>query len=236
MKIKLLFVFAAFLFNVFTTNAQNEKPEDESPYTSHFNKKKQLGIVLGVGASRFKIRKSNWQQGNINYNDSLKNINTNSILKVDFGLVYQLNINNTLAVRPTLLAIFEGGKIAYEKYSSRDNLNLSTISYSLSIPLILKRQLAKSQPYISFGPSFLYMLAQHEDAQNLMPLKAADLIGEFSLGIDLLSKRLKAVISPEIQYSYGFLNLNSDSHNLYTNTIEKLNRRSFTLSFVFRQM
>ena len=157
-------------------------------------------------------------------------------MKVDFGLIYQLNINDAIAVRPTLLAIFEGGKNTYEKYLSTENLNLSTISYSLSIPLILKRQLVKSQPYISVGPSFLYMLAQHEDAQNLMPLKTADLLGEFGLGIDLFSKKLKAVVSPEIRYSHGFFNVKSDAHNLYTNTVEELKRRSFTLSFVFRQM
>jgi len=236
LKTNYLFALIALLFITFTTNAQNEKPRNESTYALHFNKKKQLGIALGIGSSRLKISKSNWQQGSINYNDSLKDINANSILKVDFGLIYQLNINNTIALRPTLLAIFEGGKNRYEKYSSTESINLSTISYSLSIPLILKRELGKSQPYISIGPSFLYMLAQHEDAQNLIPLKAADVLGEFGLGIDFLSKRLKAVVSPEIQYSHGFFNLKSDAYNLCTDTIEELKRQSFTLSFVFRQM
>lgn len=95
------------------------KNESINPF--RFDRKRQFGIIIGVGISKFKTSYSNWQQGRINYNDSLNGIIGNGVFKLAFGFLYHVKLSKALSIRPTYQMIFEGGKLDYQKKTSTGN-------------------------------------------------------------------------------------------------------------------
>lgn len=215
--------------------AQTDTTKDEPIKPAKFDKKKQFGIIIGVGTSKFKTSYSNWQQGNISYSDSLNSIKGNNVFKLEFGFVYQINLGKMLSIRPTYQTVFEGGKLDYDRKTSTESINLSTYSHTLSIPFVFNRNMGSYQPYITVGPSLLYMMAQEKEVKSMLPIESFDILGEASVGVDFYSKALKCIVSPGLKYSMGFLNNKGNANNIYSNTIGELKRQSVSFTINFRQ-
>lgn len=215
--------------------AQTDTIKKEPINPTKFDRKRQLGIIIGVGMSKFKTSYSNWQQGNINYSDSLNSINGNSVFKLEFGFVYQIYLGKVLSIRPTYQTVIEGGKLDYERKTSTESINLSTYSHTLSVPFVFNRNMVNYQPYITVGPTLLYMMAQEKDVKSQIPINSFDILGEAGAGIDFYSKALKCIVSPGLKYSIGFLNNKGNAKNIYSNTINELKRQSFSFTINFRQ-
>lgn len=199
-----------------------------------FNRQQAFGTAIGVGTSRFKVTNSNWNQGTINYNDSLNSIVSKSGLKLDFTILYYVNFNKIFAFRPTITTSIGSEKIQYNKSQSFETVDAGTLSAIASLPMIFKFKSKKTQPFIMAGPSLSFMLGQDRKAKNILPLKTFDLLGDLGLGIDIDIPKWHAIASPEIRYSSGFFNRKAEGNNLYTNTIEQLKRRAFTFTIYMR--
>jgi hypothetical protein len=199
-----------------------------------FDREKQFALSLGAGTSSFKVTNSNWKQGPINYNDSLRSITRKSVFKFDLSILYLINFNKSVSFRPAIALSFEGGKIQYSKQQSVETLNLSTTSVMLSSPFLFKFRTKSIQPYLALGPGFLYMLRQDEKAEKLLPLKTFDLLADAGLGVDIDVPRLKLIVTPEVKFSTGLLNQKGTANNLYANTVEQLKRQAFTFTVYLR--
>lgn len=199
-----------------------------------FDRKKQFAIALGAGTSTFKVNNSNWNQGAINYNDSLKSIISNAVFKFDLSILYLINFNKYFAFRPAITTSFEGGKVQYNKLQLSETLNLTTASQMVSLPMLIKFPRGVIQPYVLIGPSLIYISAQDESAEDLLPLKNFDVLADAALGIDIDAQKLKIIMTPEVKLSFGLLNQKGTANNLYTSTIEHLKRQAFTFSLYLR--
>lgn len=200
-----------------------------------FDRKRQFGVIIGVGTSKFRTNYSKWQQGSINYNDSLNGISANSVFKLEFGFVYQINLGKFLSIRPAYQTGFEGGKLNYQRKTSIETIDLSTYSHTLSFPFVINHNFGYYQPYLTFGPTMLYMMAQEKDVKAALPLNSFDILGEAGAGVDFYSKSLKCIVSPGVKYSIGFLNCKGNASNVYGNTISELKRHSISFTINFRQ-
>jgi hypothetical protein len=223
-----------FTFSSTVCLSQLDSLKMETPKKKDYTRKKQLGLLLGIGYSKIKIKLSDWQQGNIDYRDSLKGIKTNSISLIEFGFAYYINVSKPFSIQPAYYLSFDGGKHVYQRNSIGESVDLSTISHKLSLTLIFKYYKVKTVPFLSIAPTILYMQYQHEDFANKLPLNKVDFLGEISIGLDFPSPKLKCIISPQIKYSHGFLNAKNDLNNIYSNTIEKQMRRAFIFTISFR--
>lgn len=215
--------------------AQTDTLKKEPAKATKFDKKGQFGIIIGIGTSKFKTSYSNWQQGNVNYRDSLNGITENNVFKLEFGFVYQIRLGKVLSLRPTYQTVFEGGKLNYERKTSNENVNLSTYSHILSIPFVFNFNKESYQPYIFLGPTLLYMMAQEKDVKSKLPINSFDIVGDVGVGVDFHSKVLKCIVSPGVKYSIGFLNNKGTANNIYNNTISELKRQSLSFTINFRQ-
>jgi len=231
---KLLVTFVVALSSTFCvaqTATLNKKPI----IPTKFDRKRQFGVIIGGGASKFRANLSNWQQGTVNYNDSLNSIRESSVLKLEFGFVYQIKLSKVFSVRPTYQSVFEGGKLDYQRGTSVETVNLSTYSHTLSFPFVINHNFGNYQPYLTFGPTLLYMMGQEKDIYAVLPIKSFDILGETGLGVDFYSKALKCIVSPGVKYSIGFLNSKGNVNNIYGKTISELKRQSISFTINFRQ-
>jgi hypothetical protein len=215
--------------------AQTDTLKKEPIKVTKLERKRQFGIIIGVGTSKFKTSYSNWQQGSINYNDSLNGISVNRVFKLEFGFVYQVKLSKVLSIRPTYQTIFEGGKLNYQRKTSTETINLSTYSHTLSFPFVINHNFGNYRPYLSVGPTLLYMMAQKKDVYAILPITRFDILGETAVGVDFHSKVLKCIVSPGVKYSLGFLNNKGNANNIYGNTISELKRQSISFTINFRQ-
>ena len=195
---------------------------------------RQIGIIISTGPGRFKITYSNWQQGNINYHDSLNGIQSNSSFNFEIGVLIQYKLSKLISIRPTYHTVFESGKLEFIRKTYTETVKLSTYSHTFSFPVVFNYNRKNYQPYITAGPTLLFMMVQHKDYRDVLPLKHIDILGEVCAGVDFYSKSLKCIISPGVRYSVGFLNSIANANNIYTNTIDELKRQSFSFSINFR--
>ena len=103
----------------------------------------QLGIVAGAGINKLKITRSDWRQGTINYGDSLNNITPGNGGKFDFGIFYQFNLSDAVALRPSLHLSFENADLVYDRKTQPgerilETINIKSTSFALSLPLVIK--------------------------------------------------------------------------------------------------
>lgn len=225
----LIVLFLSFGTKLF---AQGDTTKPIKP--AGFERKRQFSLSLGAGTSNFKVTNSNWKQGTINYNDSLKSITSNSVFKFDIAIQYLINFSRSVSFRPAVTLSFEGGKLQYNRPQSVETVKLTTASEALSLPFLFKFRSKSIQPYFAIGPSFLLMLGQDEKAKNLLPLKTFDVLGDASVGLDIDAPKLKMIVTPEIKYSVGLLNQKGSANNLYINTIDQLKRKAITFTVYLR--
>lgn len=199
-------------------------------------KKPQFGIVTGSGVSQLKPKYT------ISRNDTLVGIKASSIIKFDLGFFTQISISKKISWRPAMLVSFEGGELQYTKRSAAgtnattETLKTKTTSANISSSFVFRFSEKNSTPYLSAGPAFSYVLKQNTVSALKLPVKKTDLLGEIGLGADIGFAKSKFVLSPELKFSKGFINMNDDINNFYTHAIDNLKRQVFTFSIYLRGM
>ena len=212
-----LTLLTSFVFTLTTVNGQTKKQ-------THF------GFSVGLGINNYIIKKSDWLQPQINYNDSLNSINSKSSVGIYLGLSYYLNLTEKVSLRPGLiLGLPSTGKLEFERKTETEILDLSSITEEVSIQVNYKFTTKGFKPYLSIGPSFSFLIGQGDDTKSQIEFNTFDLLGQIGIGGEIPFKQFK--IKPELQYSAGLLEMRKSKSNIYNNTISKLQRQNFTLTF-----
>ena len=121
------------------------------------------------------------------------------------------------------------GQLVFERKTEKEKLDLRSITESISILLEYKLSDKGFKPYLSFGPAISILLAQGDDTKNKVEFKTFNILGQVGFGGEKRFKQFK--IKPELQYSFGFLQMRKNKNNIYNNTIGSLKANSFSLTF-----
>jgi len=197
-------------------------------------KKPQFGIVMGSGISQLR------PDYIASRNDSLVSIEAGNVIKFDIGFFSQRNLSNKISWRPSVIASFEGGELVYTKKSptgtnvTSESLKTKTVSAIISSPFEFRFSEKEITTYFLLGPSFSYIVSQNNSSKAKLPLKKIDLLGDIGFGEDIKIPKTKMIISTELKFSKGFINLNDDINNFYTHSINTLKRQVFTFSVYLR--
>jgi len=203
------------------------------------SKKSAIGITVGGGANlpSMSFSRTNWRQGQVNYNDSLNNITTSSGSRFNFGIFFYLRLGKNITWRPEIQLSYENGQIVYDRRrpgtpeNFLDAQSIQQMSLNALMPLLVEFGSKDVSPYISAGPGF-YL---HVQQPTNLTLQKYDLTGAGSLGLNIRLKNTNLVISPEVKYIHGFRNLKGQGDNLYMNTISEIQRKAFTFNLYLRK-
>ena len=232
MKFAKVILLVAFTTSLLHSAVQKADSTTRKDLQLTFYKKQLLGLHIGAGVNKYVLQNADWRQGTVNYNDSLKSIDSKAIFLFGFGLNYQFNLSRTVAVRPAMTLSFEGGQVRYSKIHTTEMIKYSTISYLFSCPVLLKLPKENVQPYFTIGPSFLYVLAGDERAGKPFEIDRLDIMADVGFGMDIKSKN--TIVTPELKYSRGLNNIKAEQDNLFSNTIKSVHRQKLMLVFYFR--
>jgi hypothetical protein len=204
-------------------------------YDNKFSKKSYyFGITLGFNASRYRIEKDL----TLVNNDSVKTINSLYGPGFNLGIVANIKLGKHFDFRfllPTLS--FADRKL---QYVMTDNsiVEKNIESVFLEFPVHFRY---KSKPYKDFrvfvvaGVKYTIDLASNSrsrKAEDLLKLNQSDLAVELGVGFQVFFPYF--ILSPEIKFSYGVLDIHSrDERTTFSSTIDKLFSRGFAISLHF---
>ncbi len=229
-KIVLIALFC--LLNSFETYAQ----KGSFNYDNKFSKKDYyFGITLGFNTSRHRIEK---HQVLIN-NDSIESVNGLYGPGFNLGIVANIKLGKHFDFRfllPTLS--FADRRIEYKLRQTKTIVEKKIESVFLEFPIHFR---FKSKPYKDFrvfvvaGLRYSIDLASNSrsrKADNLVKLNQSDLALELGVGFQVFFPYF--ILSPEIKFSYGVLDLHARDENLsFSSTIDKLFSRGFAICLHF---
>ncbi len=182
---------------------------------------------------------SNWDQGQVNYNDSLRSISVSGKPKFEIGVNCQFDLNKNISLRPSVMFSSEKRNITYVKTNPTggppiETINLQTSTLNIGLPFIVRFTQTKVVPYVSAAPVASVLLNQGGNSDKV-PVKTFDVLGDAGIGADIHFTKAGLVLSPEFKFSAGFGNIIKNANNLYTNTISQLKRQGYTFNISLRR-
>ncbi|WMX12982.1 MULTISPECIES: porin family protein [unclassified Aureispira] len=230
-RYKIAVVVLLFFSAPLASNAQ----KGSFNYDNKFSKKSYyFGITLGFNASKYRVEKD-LQLIN---NDSVKTINSLYGPGFNLGIVANIKLGKRFDFRfllPTLS--FADRKL---QYVMTDNsiVEKRIESVFLEFPVHFRY---KSKPYKDFrvfvvgGIKYSIDLASNSrsrKAEDLLKLNQSDLAIELGVGFQVFFPYF--ILSPEIKFSYGVLDIHARDENItFSSTIDKLFSRGFAISLHF---
>jgi tetratricopeptide (TPR) repeat protein len=219
--------------NAMTNN--NEQPEHK-PTPRKAISKVSAGITLGGGLT----------QSNPTYsgdaNSGFVGVASNTAPGFDLGIISQVNLGNTISIRPAATVSFGNTDIDFERRPVTggpiitETIQVKGTSVNITLPLIIRLSSNNIAPYIALGPSFSYMLSQDAASSALVPLKKSMFLGNGGIGVDINLLRSGIVLSPELQYSAGFSDARDNaSTTAYSRALSSLKRNAFTFNVYLRK-
>ncbi|MBL4650488.1 MAG: PorT family protein [Aureispira sp.] len=228
---KIIVVALLFFSAPLASNAQ----KGSFNYDNKFSKKSYyFGITLGFNTSRYRVEKDLLLVNN----DSVKTVNSFYGPGFNLGIVANIKLGKHFDFRfllPTLS--FADRKL---QYVMTDNsiIEKSIESVFLEFPIHFRY---KSKPYKDFrvfvvgGIKYSIDLASNSrsrKAGNLLKLNQSDLAVELGVGFQVFFPYF--ILSPEIKFSYGVLDIHSrDENTTFSSNIDKLFSRGFAISLHF---
>ncbi|CAA6800054.1 MAG: Unknown protein [uncultured Aureispira sp.] len=222
-----LFIFSAPLVSSAQKGSFN--------YDNKFSKKTYyFGITLGFNSSGYRVEKDL----TLINNDSIKTINALYGPGFNLGIVANIKLGKHFDFRfllPTLS--FADRKL---QYVMTDNsiVEKRIESVFLEFPIHFRY---KSKPYKDFrifvvgGIKYSLDLASNSrsrKAEDLLKLKQSDLAVELGVGFQVFFPYF--ILSPEVKFSYGVLDIHSEDRNTtFSSSIDKLFSRGFAISLHF---
>ncbi|MCP4437785.1 MAG: PorT family protein [Aureispira sp.] len=200
-----------------------------------FSKKNYyFGITLGFNSSKYFVG----QDKSFIKNDSIRVIESINGPGFNLGIVTNIKFGENFDLRfllPTLS--FADRRLEYKLTSGETELK-KLESVFLEFPIHVRY---KSKPYkdirvfVVGGVKYSMDLASNSKArksENLLKISAHDLVGELGLGFQIFFPYF--ILSPEMKFSFGMLNiLNRDENLIYSSSINKLFSRGFAISLHF---
>lgn len=204
-------------------------------YDNKFSKKSYyFGITLGVNASKYRVEKHPLL---IN-NDSVMTVNSVYGPGFNLGIVANIKLGKQFDFRfllPTLS--FADRKLQY-KMTDNTVIEKKIESVFLEFPVHFRY---KSKPYKDFRvfvvAGFKYSIdlasnSRSRKAEDLLKLQQHDLAFELGVGFQVFFPYF--ILSPEIKFSYGVLDIHArDEEITFSSTIDQLFSRGFAISLHF---
>ncbi len=214
----------------------SNKPDDtiKKP-TKPSGRKIHFGIVTGGGISKPSITEKP-----LSANDTLRVLGIKGRVKFDLGLLGQISLGNTISIRPSVLLSFDQSDIDFERKRVTggpvtETVSVKTTSVAVPIPFIFRFSNKNVAPFISAGPTFSFLMQTKDINADRLPLKSFDVLGDAGFGVDIGITKAGIIISPEIKYSRGLLDVHDNNNSGYSNVITKLSRQAFTFSVYLRK-
>lgn len=220
---------------------------DEQPY--HF------GFILAANNMLFSIKpvdnlstiKWDKSQSPDIFADSLYvyEVTSNGTIGFSIGILGNLRIGKYTDLRFVPALSFGERMLNYSILAYKDDesslidVTKSITSTLIEFPLFVKyksKRLNNFAAYVTGGLKYTLDLAsQKQDDRNLndvtIKINKHDLLAEVGVGVDFYTNYFK--FGAEIRMGYGFFNMIKHEGNLYTDSIERLNSKTFMLSFTF---
>lgn len=227
-KISLLY----FLLFPFFVYSQNYKAPQNLP--NYDRKAIHFGFLIGLNNLDFKIKQ------NPDQNESLFVLKSQNQKGFNMGVVTNLRLNKNFDIRiiPTLSLAERQISYIIEENSISENINRKIESTFIEFPVAIKYKSERynnGRAYVLTGLKYSLDLASlrniNDEGLELVKLKQNDISYEIGLGIDFYLSYFK--FATEIKGTFGLLNLLKDDDSIYSNSIESLNSRGFTITFTF---
>jgi hypothetical protein len=161
-------------------------------------------------------------------------------VKFDLGLIGQISLSDRISIRPSVLLSFDQSDIDFERRRSTgapviETVSVKTTSLAIPIPFIFRLSNKNVAPFISAGPTFSFLSQKNDINADRLPMKKFDVSGDAGFGVDIGLAKASVVISPEIKYSRGLIDLRDNNFSGYSTVVTKLNRQAFTFSVYLRR-
>ncbi len=220
---------------------------DQQPY--HF------GFILAANEMSFSIKpvdnlptiKWDQEQSPDIFADSLYvyEVTSQGTPGFSIGILGNLRLGKSTDLRFVPTLSFGERMLNYSILSYKDgepsliDVEKSITSTMLEFPLFVKyrsKRLNNFAAYVTGGLKYTLDLAsQKKDDQNLndvtVKINKHDMMAEVGIGFDFYTNYFK--FGTEIRMGYGLVNMIKHEGNLYTDSIERLNSKTFLLSFTF---
>ncbi len=219
-----------------TLSLAKKAPDDKNNQTKKPVRKSSFGYTLGGGLTQSNPTYSgNPQTGYVG-------VAANSAITLDLGFIYQVNLGNTISIRPATTVNFETMDVDFQRRNVvggpiiTETVSVKTTAVNIALPLIIRLSSKNIAPYIALGPSFNYIFSQDNTSSEILPVKKSLLLGDAGLGVDINILKSGFILSPELKYSAGFSDINNNSTSSpQAASLSSLKRNAFTLSFYLRK-
>jgi hypothetical protein len=214
--------------------SQPDEPKKVVKKTSPF-RKTSFGFTLGGGLGQSKPTYSG------NANSGFTGVAANSAPTFDFGFIYQVNIANSVAIRPQISVAFENTSLDFNTRpvsgtDSTQHVDIKGTAVSISLPVVIRFSSKNIAPYISLGASFSYLVSQNSASAEKLPINKSLLIGDGGLGVDIGLGKSGFAISPELKYSVGFSDMKDNAATTsYARALSSLKKNTFSLNVYLRK-
>lgn len=225
------FLLLCICLSSFVVYSQNYSPLNLPNYDL---KAVHFGFLLGINNLDFKIKQ------NPNKDESIFVLRSQDQKGFNMGVVTNFRLNRNLDLRLTPTLSLAERKIMYQiEENNVINEEKKTIeSTFIEMPVNFKYKSERyhnSRVYILSGLKYSLDLASlrkiNDEGLELVKLKQNDLSYEIGLGIDFYLEFFK--FSTEIKGTFGLLNLLNKDDSIYSNSLESLKSRGFTITFSF---
>ena len=227
-KISLLY----FLLFPFFIYSQNYKAPINLP--NYDRKSVHFGFLIGLNNLDFKIKQ------NPNRDESLFVLKSQNLKGFNMGVVTNFRLNNNFDLRllPTLSLAERQISYLIEENTVPENYSRKIESTFIEFPVTLKyksQRYNNGRAYVLSGLKYSLDLASlrniNDEGLDLVKLKQNDISYEIGVGIDFYLSYFK--FATEIKGTFGLLNLLKEDDSIYSNSIESLHSRGFTITFTF---
>lgn len=224
-----LLYFVIFPFFVF---GQNYKAPKNLP--NYDRKAVHFGFLIGINNLDFKIKQNPEQD------DALFVLKSQDQKGFNMGIVNNFRLNNNFDLRITPTLSLAERRISYviEENSVIENFSRKIESTFVEFPIAIKYKSERynnGRAYVLSGIKYSLDLASlrniNDEGLELVKLKENDISYEIGLGIDFYLSYFK--FATEIKGTFGLLNLLKKDDSIYSNSIESLHSRGFTVTLTF---
>lgn len=229
-----LYSFKVILFILFLSPAISEAQYRAGDNDARFQKRKiKFGIDMGYSFADFKISRNE----KFIESDSILGIYTGKGTGFNISILSSLYLHKNLELRFTPGVMLAEKSISYDMIDNIQREKRMEVS-QVDFPLNLK---FKSNPikdfrvYVFAGMKYSYDLSaksKKRNAEDLVKLNKHDIGANYGLGFEFNLPYF--VFCPEFKVTNGILNMHSkDDALIYSNTIDKILNRTFTISLIF---
>lgn len=217
-------------------NATNKNPDNKNVKKNSPFRKVSFGGKIGGGLNQSNPTYS----GNVNsgYDD----VRSNTAPAFDLGLIIQVNIGNTIFIRPSVTVSSGNTDIDFIRRPSTggqeivQTIGLKNTFANIEVPLIFRFSTKNVSPYIMLGPSFSYQVSQDNNTADVLLVKKSILSGNGGFGIDIGLGKSGLSLSPEVKYTAGFSDIKDPNSNTpFSLAISSLKRNIFSFNLYLRK-